>query len=293
MIPTTLCLLMVLSMQASSDEVSDSGSSTSEPTISQTTDTGPILSDDVPELTFDITPGAWLLRIRGDASNGVNAPEMKLDTQLGLTDLVTAFRGEAVIARGDWSVRISGSTFNTSGSTTAEEFSQWGSIQLSPGLDFTSSFDMAFASFEAGWKAWNPLGEDQLSEEHPLRLGFGPHVGISWLDIDQSLTASGETVSNGSSWWSVWGGATLDFEFDMKRFVSWMDSIRVYAMGGLGGTPIDGGFMWHVGGGFQFFFTPNIAASIGYRYEKYNLNDGDWSVNPNFQGLFLGATIQF
>ena len=102
------------------------------------------------------------------------------------------------------------------------------------------------------------------AEEHPLRLGLGPHVGISWLDIDQSLTASGETVSNGSSWWSVWGGANLDFEFDMKRFVSWMDSIRVYAMGGLGGTPVDGGFMWHVGGGFQFFFTPNIAASIGY-----------------------------
>ena len=39
--------------------------------------------------------------------------------------------------------------------------------------------------------------------------------------------------------------------------------------------------------------APIVAASIGYRYEKYNLNDGDWSVNPNFQGLFLGATIQF
>ncbi len=293
MMHSTLCLALALSMQAGSNEDGASDGVSSEPATSQTMDDGPVLAKNTPGLTFDITPGAWLLRIRGDASNGANAPELKLDTQLGLTDLVTAFRGEAVIARGNWSVRISGSTFNTSGSTTAEEFSEWGSIQLNPGLDFTSTFDMAFASAEVGWKAWNPLGEDMLTEENPLRLGFGPHVGISWLDIDQTLTASGETVSNGSAWWSVWGGVNLDFEFDMKRFVSWMDSIRVYAMGGLGGTPIDGGFMWHAGGGFQFFFTPNIAASIGYRYEKYSLNDGDWNVNPNFQGLFLGATIQF
>ena len=286
-------LMLTVSVQPEAKTPQMDDSVSKQTPSSQSDDDNRVLSDDSSELTFEITPGAWLLRIRGDASNGANAPDLNLDTQLGFSDLVTAFRGEAVIERGEWSVRLSGSAFNTSGSSTAEEFSQWGSIQLTPGLDFTSTFDMAFVSAEAGWRAWNPIGEATLSKEHPLRLGLGPHVGISWLDIDQSLTASGETVSNGSAWWTVWGGANLDFEFDMKRFISWMDSIRVYAMGGLGGTPVDGGFMWHAGGGVQFFFTPNIAASVGYRYEKYTLNDGDWNVNPNFQGLFLGATVRF
>ena len=170
---------------------------------------------------------------------------------------------------------------------------QWGNILLSPGDDFTSTFDMSFMSGELQWELWTPLGGQKLTEEEPLRLGMGPHVGISWIDIDQTLTSGLDTVSNGSAWWSIWGGANLEFEFDMKRFVSWIDSIRVQAMGGIGATPVDGGLMWHAGGGAQIFFTPNISASIQYRYEKYTLEDDDWNLTPNFQGLFLGATFRF
>ena len=257
-------------------------------------DKEPVFSETDGELTFEFTPGVWLLRIRGNASNGPgDQPDLRLDTQLGLTDLITAFRGEAVISKGDWSVRLAGSTFDSSGSTTAEEFMQWDTILLSPGDDFTSTFDMSFMAAELQWELWNPLGQDRLTEEHPLRLGMGPHVGISWIDIDQTMTSGLQTVTNGSAWWSIWGGANLEFEFDMKRFVSWIDSIRVQAMAGLGATPIDGGLMWHAGGGAQIFFTPNISASIEYRYEKYTLEDGDWNLAPNFQGLFLGATFRF
>ncbi|MCH2153977.1 MAG: hypothetical protein MK089_11620 [Phycisphaerales bacterium] len=263
-------------------------------TPASSVDQGPVLSESDSELTFDFTPGVWLLRVRGKASNGPgNQPDLRLDTQLGLTDLITAFRGEAVISKGDWSVRIAGSTFDSSGSTTAEEFMEWGNIALSPGDDFTSTFDMSFMAAELQWELWNPLGKKTLTDEHPLRLGMGPHVGISWIDIDQTLTSGLQTVSNGSAWWSIWGGANLEFEFDMKRFVSWIDSIRVQAMAGLGATPIDGGLMWHAGGGAQIFFTPNFSASIEYRYEKYTLEDGDWNLTPNFQGLFLGGTIRF
>lgn len=292
MIQSLLWIAAILPAQASatatntdSDSNVDSKSDSSQQAV---------LTESTPELTFEVTPGVWLLRIRGDASNGPdNAPELRFDTQLGLSDLVPAFRGEAIVARGDWSVRIAGSTFNTSGSTTAEEFSQWGSVLLVPGLDFRSTFDMAYVATEVRWRAWNPLGEDTLTKENPLRLGIGPNVGISWLDIDQSLSTFSQNVSNGHSWWSVWGGANLDFEFDMSRFISWMDSIRVHALIGVGGTPANGGMMWQAGGGVQFFFTHNIAASVGYRYEKYTLEDGDWKLNPNFQGLFIGATVRF
>ena len=255
---------------------------------------GSMLTGTDEELTFDFTPGVWLLRVRGNASNGPgNQPDLRLDTQLGLTDLITAFRGEAVISKGEWAVRLAGSTFDSSGSTTAEAVMQWGNILLSPGDDFTSTFDMSFMSGELQWELWTPLGGQKLTEEEPLRLGMGPHVGISWIDIDQTLTSGLDTVSNGSAWWSIWGGANLEFEFDMKRFVSWIDSIRVQAMGGIGATPVDGGLMWHAGGGAQIFFTPNISASIQYRYEKYTLEDDDWNLTPNFQGLFLGATFRF
>ncbi|MAT80042.1 MAG: hypothetical protein CMJ29_00160 [Phycisphaerae bacterium] len=289
MIQSFLWIAAVLPLQASTTTVDDQTTGDEARGQQQT-----VLTDETPELTFEFTPGVWLMRLRGDASNGPgNAPDLRLDTQLGLTDLVPAFRGEAIIARGDWSVRIAGSTFNTSGSTTAEEVSRWGSVLLTPGLDFTSSFDMSYVAAEVRWRAWNPLGKETLTKEHPVRLGVGPNAGVSWLDIDQSLSTFNQTVSNGHAWWTVWGGVNMDFEFDMSRFVSWMDSIRVHALVGVGGTPADGGLMWQAGGGAQFFFTPNIAASIGYRYEKYTLEDGDWKVNPNFQGLFIGGTIRF
>ncbi|MCH2134268.1 MAG: hypothetical protein MK116_11005 [Phycisphaerales bacterium] len=285
MIESLILLSAVAAQDASADEpTTDAGAEAGQAT----------LVDQEPELTFEFTPGVWLLRIRGDASNGPgDAPDLRLDTQLGLTDLNAAFRGEAVITRGDWSVEIAGSTFNSSGTTIAEEVSRWGSVLITPGLEFTSTLDMAFVAAEVKWQAWTPLGEAKLTEANPLRLSVGPHVGVSWLDIDQDLTTAFQTVSNGHAWWSVWGGGQLEFEFDMSRFISWIDSIRVQAGAGLGGTPVDGGFMWHAGGGVNVFFTPNIAVTIAYRYEKYSLEDGDWKINPNFQGLFLGATVQF
>ena len=292
MIQALLWMAILVPAQASATPAESGLASTRDTTDTSTQ--GSVLPESTPELTFEVTPGVWLLRIRGDASNGPdNAPDLRLDTQLGLTDLIPAFRGEAIVARGEWSVRLAGSTFNTSGSTTAEEYSRWGSVLLVPGLDFRSTFDMSYVAAEVRWRAWNPLGEETLTKENPLRLGIGPNVGVSWLDIDQSLSTFTQNVSNGHSWWSAWGGANLDFEFDMSRFISWMDSIRVHALVGVGGTPADGGIMWQAGGGVQFFFTHNIAASIGYRYEKYTLEDGDWKINPNFQGLFIGATVRF
>ena len=288
MIECFLTLAMGLNAQLQQDTMPSSQ------TASTAVDDGPVLTGTDAELTFEFTPGVWLLRIRGNASNGPGEqPELRLDTQLGLTDLITAFRGEAVISKGDWSVRLAGAGFDSSGSSTAEEFMQWGDILLSPGQEFTSTFDMTFLAGELQWELWNPLGEKKLTDENPLRLGMGPHVGISWIDIDQTLTAGLDTVSNGGAWWSIWAGGNLEFEFDMKRFVSWIDSICVQAMAGIGATPIDGGLMWHAGGGAQIYFTPHISASIQYRYEKYTLEDGDWNLTPNFQGLFLGATFRF
>ncbi len=250
-----------------------------------------VIPTDTP-LRFDLDAGTWLVRLKGEGSNGGETLQFGEDSNdaLDLGNLQGLFRGEMTIARDPWAVRVMGTHGSWSGTAAPTTPATWGGQALTPGNTYASSFDMSWFAMEGHWYpiAWQ--GDGRRDTLDPVDLRFGPHVGVAWIDVDQSLGA----VSNGASWWSAYGGAELMLDVDLRPFTSLVHSMSVGAGGSIGGTPSQGGLFYKVRGGLTLHVTPNIGATVGYRLMEYkNLRDGDWDISPSFPGLFIALNVTF
>ncbi len=252
---------------------------TSEPTKAAIAET--------PPLTFQLDLAAWLVRLKGEGSNG--GPTIQFGDEdganAGLGNLKGLFRGELTMGRDPWAARVMGTHGSWSGQASGS--GTWGGQAINGAA---SSFDMSWLAMEAHWYPCTLQGDGRRDTIDPVDLRFGPHVGVTWLDVDQSLAG----VSNGSSWWSAYGGAELTLDIDLQPFTDLVQRMSVDVGGSVGGTTSNGGLFYKVRGGLTLHFTPHIGATVGYRLMEYkNLKDGDWDISPSFPGLFLALNITF
>jgi len=240
-------------------------------------------------IMVDVNPGVWLMRVRGDTSLGGGT--FKLDDTMGVDRLNAAFRGELTIHHADWAVKLVGTTINSSGAVETTG-GAWGGLPLTAGD--STSLDMSWMQFEGQWTAWKLLGDGRRDTMDPLDLTLGPHVSLSWVDLEQKLTSAtaGTTSTAAGTWWSVMVGAQVSMQADMRRFSPWLHQLRVDVSGHAGTTVGHGGFAWAVQGGLTLMFTPNVGASVGYRLMEFNdLQSDGWTVSPRFPGLFIGLNV--
>ena len=250
-----------------------------------------ILADLRPPVQVDLQPGVWLTRVRGTTVSGGGS--LKLDEDLGLDPLTTGFRGELSVWHEPWTVKLLGAGFNASGSAETGGGS-WGGLPIDVG-DHTS-LDLQWLQFEAHYNALALLGDGKRHTSDRIDLSFGPHVAVSWLDMEQRLTSSAlaTSVSQTGSWWSVMGGAQLSMQADMGDFASWLHQLRVEVIGHAGTTVGDGGLAWEIRGGLTLMFTPNVGATVGYRLMEFNdLVQDNWTISPRFPGLFIALNVSF
>jgi len=241
---------------------------------------------------MDLDAGAWLVRAKGEGSNGGNTLQIGDDTNssMDLGNLTALFRGELTLSKDPWAVRVMGTHGSWSGTANLAAGTTWGGQALLPGVDYDSSLDMSWLAFEGHWYPIILHGDGRRDTTEPVELLFGPHVGVAWLDIDQSLAG----VDNGASWWSVYGGAELSLDVDLRPFTSFAHGMSIGVGGSVGGTGSDGGLFYKVRGGLTLHITPNFGATVGYRLMEYkNLTDGDWDISPSFPGLFVGMNVSF
>ncbi|MBT5657367.1 MAG: hypothetical protein HOI89_06260 [Phycisphaerae bacterium] len=265
------------------------GSALAQDTESATSNEAVALAD--APLRIDFHAGAWLVRAKGTGSNGGETLEIgDSGSTMGLGNLDALFRGELTIGQGEWSVRAMGSHGSWSGNGEVTSATTWGGVALNPGTEYASSLDMTWMAFEAHWDAITLKGDGHRHTTDPIDLVFGPHLGVAWLDLSQSLAG----VSNSGNWWTVYGGAELSMIVDLKPFTSWLHSFTVDVGGSLGGTMADGGAFWKVGGGLSLNITPNFGVNVGYRLMEYkNLTNNAWDLSPSFPGLFAGLNFSF
>jgi hypothetical protein len=212
---------------------------------------------------------------------------------MGVDRLNAAFRGELSLYHGDWAVKLMGTSINAGGEVESAG-GTWGTLPLAVGD--STSFEMSWLQFEGQWTAWTLLGDGRRDTVDGLDLSFGPHLAISWIDIEEKLTSAalGTTATGRGSWWSVMGGGQVSMQADMRPFASWLHQLRVDVSGHVGTTVSQGGFAWAVQGGMTMMFTPNIGATVGYRLIEFNELEYDgWTVSPRFPGLFIGMNVTF
>ena len=243
-------------------------------------------------LRMNLDVAAWLVRAKGTASNGGAELQIGDDTStsLDLGDLRGLLRGELTLAKDPWAVRIMGTHGSWSGTANLATTTTWGGQTLLSGVNYASSFDMSWMAFEGHWYPVILHGDGRRDTIEPIELLFGPHVGVTWLDLDQSLAG----VDNSASWWTAYGGAELSLAVDLRPFTSMLHGLSVDVGGSVGSTINGGGLFYKVRGGLTLHMTPNVGATVGYRLMEYHgLEDGNWNIAPSFPGLFVGVNITF
>lgn len=247
--------------------------------------------DDTPPILVDVQPGVWLTRVRGLTASGGGTFE--LDQELGLDKHNTAFRGSLAVTREPWAVKLMSTSFSTVGSVETTG-GTWGGQAVTAGDP--TAFDATWLQFEAQWDHKSPKGDGSRRTNDPLDLLFGPHVAVSYLDLEQRLTSAStlNTVSRDGAWWTVMVGGQLTMQADLKRMVGWLHQLKVEVAGAAGATINGGGAAWSVRAGLTLQFTETVGATIGYRLMEFNeLEQGDWTVSPRFPGLFVGVNVSF
>lgn len=242
-------------------------------------------------LTFNVSAGAWMVRLRGDARNG-GAVDMSLDQQLGMDDLEGTFRGEFRVGRDDWGVLITGSDFKTSGSGLFEQGGIWGGSAFAAGQNYRSSFDFMSVGVEGQWNPLDLIGKPNT--DIPLFLTLGGHVGVLYSDIRQTLDFGAARSEEKGEFASLYGGIQLILRMDTMNRIPWLNRIELRA-GGSGGTTLghDGGVMYQARADMRFYFFENVALLFGYRLLELHVEKDDWHASPSLQGLFVGASIEF
>ena len=243
-------------------------------------------------LRMNLDVGAWLVRAKGTASNRGAELQMGDDTSssLDLGNLRGLLRGELTLAKDPWAVRIMGTHGSWSGTANLANTTTWGGQTLTSGVDYDSSFDMSWMAVEGHWYPVILFGDGRRDTVEPVEFLFGPHVGVTWLDLDQSLAG----VDNSASWWTAYAGADVLLDIDLRPFTSLLHGVSVDFGGSVGKTISGGGLFYKVRAGMTLHITPNVGATIGYRLMEYHgLEDGSWNIAPSFPGLFVGANVTF
>jgi hypothetical protein len=242
-------------------------------------------------LSFVVIAGAWMIRLRGDASYG-GADNLSLDKQLGMDDLEATFRGEFRLGRDDWGIWIMGSDFGTSGSGRFAENGIWDGATFTAGEAYRSRFDYMNLAAEAQWNPLDLVGEPNT--KIPVFLTVGGHLGVLYSDIRQTLDFGTTRSEEKGEFASLYGGIQLTLRMDTMDRVPWLKKIEFRAAGGAGGTlGHDGGVMYHARADMRFYFLDNVAFLFGYRLLEQHVEKGNWEASPSLQGLFVGGTIEF
>jgi len=242
-------------------------------------------------LRMDFHVGTWLVRAKGTGSNGGSELEIgDTGSTMGLGNLEALLRGELTIGKGEWSVRAMGTHGSWSGDGQVDSVTTWGGVPLVPGTNYASSLDMTWLAFEVHWDHLTLQGDGKRHTTDPIDLIFGPHIGVAWLDLDQSLAG----VHNSGNWWSLYGGGELSMIIDLRPFTDLVRSMSVDIGASIGHTMADGGWFWKINGGLGLHFTPNIGVNVGYRIMEYkNLTANSVELSPSFPGLFIGLNVNF
>ena len=210
------------------------------------------------------------------------------------------FSGAARVTWDRCFVNVSGFSFDTDGNTPGFRTSaSWWDVSVDVGYALWRPFNDQPTPW-SGVRHWE--GNEAKDGGYRFELAIAPTLGFSWDDASVSVDSvgAGPSTSIDGGWAAIRFGGEFVATLHTKDVVGFLQSIDIYAdfsagpSFGVSGDADGTGLYVMLEAGGRIFFTPNIAAHLGYR-----LTDGDFDVssgdqaNIGLQGLFAGATIRF
>ena len=274
------------------------------PPLSDRCSNAPLLRVEGEPVRLELTAGAWLARLRGNASYGpLSTTQLDLNDAYGLDGLEGAFQGDLSLRWKNWSLRFTGSEFSTDATQAATGAGAFGTTAFAAGDSLQSRFSFYSWGVDVQSWVWRPLSKQQFpwqAEVPDENLGGDLQVlaivGGRGFGVNQQVTnaTSGLSSTYDNTFGTVIVGGGVDLIVDLRGRVSFLDRLEFGATGTWGPAwPGDGCSETEVRAALTAWLCGNAGVFVGYRYTDLELTQGGYAFSGNIAGLLLGGTIRY
>ena len=255
-------------------------------------------------IELQLNTALWLPRLRGNVTYGAaGAPNLDLSTALSLDALEPSFYGDINATWKNWTLRVTGTSFKSTGSIGATGAGSFGSTAFVAGQNLNSSFSYWTAGVEAESWLWRPFSKQEFpwldavaNESLPVDLRIFGQVGGRAFGIDQSLTnaATGSSSSFSETFGTAYAGGGFNIYFDTREALGFIKRFDVDV--GIEAGPVwpgDGGLFMQINATGTAWLNNNVGVYFGYENLRQNVNTNDYELNSYIGGLIMGLSVKF
>ncbi len=253
---------------------------------------------------MQLNTALWLPRLRGNVTyGGASAPNLDLSTALSLDAMEPSFYGDIGATWKNWTLRVTGTSFKSTGSIGATSNGVFGSTAFAAGQNLNSSFSYWTAGVEAESWLWRPFSKQEFpwldavaNESLPVDLRIFGQVGGRAFGIDQSLTnaATGSSSSFSETFGTAYAGGGFNIYFDTREALGFIKRFDVDV--GIEAGPVwpgDGGLFMQINATGTAWLNNNVGVYFGYENLRQNVNTNDYELNSYIGGLIMGLSVKF
>ena len=264
----------------------------------------PLLELEGEPVRLDLTAGAWLARLRGNAAFGpVSVSQVDLNDVYGLDGYEGAFQGDLSLRWKNWVLRFTGSEFSTDATQAATGAGAFGTTTFVAGNTLRSGFDFYSWGVDVQSWLWRPLSKQQFpwqpvvpEENLGGDLQIVGIVGGRGFGVNQQVTnaTNGSSSAYDGTFGTVIVGGGVDVVVDLRGRMPVLDRLEFSASGTWGPAwPGDGCSETEVRAALTAWLCGNAGVFIGYRYTDLELEQGGYSFSGNIAGLLVGGSIRY
>ena len=150
------------------------------------------------DLRVEIVPTIWFPRMLGSYTIGPEGTSLDVETDTYLHDSELAFQGELDYRFDEWTIRILGSEFSTSGNGILSESARVDGVALAPGDDWESEYAQWSIGIEVDYAFWRKdspnktenYSDELISSDHQYIKEYTIELGYPWENTSQWLKVS-------------------------------------------------------------------------------------------------------
>ncbi|MDG2030925.1 MAG: hypothetical protein P8J45_07980 [Phycisphaerales bacterium] len=262
------------------------------------------------DLRVEIVPTIWFPRMLGSYTIGPEGTSLDVETDTYLHDSELAFQGELDYRFDEWTIRILGSEFSTSGNGILSESARVDGVALAPGDDWESEYAQWSIGIEVDYAFWRPFADEPFSwsEENTradntdqdgdylVDLRLSPRLGFRYLHVNQTFNsaAGGVSYAYDGGVAALVLGVIVEIQFDTRPLVSWLPQVSIEA--GATVSPVlagGSGYLSSIEATLRPYFSHNASLIFGFRLQGTSFTSEEYEREGSIMGLVAGFSLEF
>ena len=197
------------------------------------------------------------------------------------------------------------SVANASGNATLSGPARIGGLLAPAGMMVDSSIDVWSITGEIAYSIFTPFRDRRFAWSDPVDRSKGNRTsdgrpiidlrlevlfGTRFLNLEQEYELAGVgTVSTNNTWVSPYLGVGIELDWDSRESLGFLNRIEFDVTAGWGPAFGGGNSSLTIRVDGAFYVTRDLALTLGYRLNDFDLEREETAFNGGLQGLFAGV----